>query len=256
MPSTILIPLSTVPSFLFMARLLPATVVAFVGLDPGTLERLQRAVPQPPPAGAPDVDADLVRRAQDSDYAAFSRLVEKYRSRIYSLALRITGTPADAEEVTQGAFLSVVENLSGFRGESRFSTWLYRVAANRALKVIRARDQRREEPAQGEGEESFATVPRPEHVAPWTASPEVLAGRKQTREILDRALDRLDEKHRAVFLLRDLEGLSTEETAQALGLSVANVKVRLLRARLQLREMLTVEFGDARAALAGGGHDH
>jgi RNA polymerase sigma-70 factor, ECF subfamily len=230
--------------------------VAFVGLDPGARERLQEAVTQPLPAGALDVDADLVRRAQDGDWAAFSRIVEKYRSRIYSLVLRITGTPADAEEVTQGAFLAAIENLSGFRGESRFSTWLYRVAANGALKAVRARDRRREEPAQGEGEESFATVPQPEHVAPWTASPEVLAGRRQTREVLDRALERLDEKHRAVFLLRDLEGLSTEETAQALGLSVANVKVRLLRARLALREMLTLEFGDARAALATGDHDH
>jgi RNA polymerase sigma-70 factor (ECF subfamily) len=219
-------------------------------------ERLQGAVTQPVTPGAKDADAELVRRAQDGDYAAFTRLVEKYQGRIYSLALRITGTPADAEEVTQGAFLSVVENLSGFRGESRFSTWLYRVAANRALKAVRARDRRREDAAGSDGEESFADIPAPEHVAPWTASPEVLAGQGQTREILGRALDRLDEKHRAVFLLRDLEGLSTEETAQALGLSVANVKVRLLRARLQLREMLTAQFGDARAALAGDGHEH
>ncbi|MDD5307375.1 MAG: sigma-70 family RNA polymerase sigma factor [Deltaproteobacteria bacterium] len=208
------------------------------------------------PSPVVDADSDLVRHAQDGDYAAFSRIVEKYQSRIYSLTLRITGTPADAEEVTQGTFLAVIENLSGFRGESRFSTWLYRVAANRALKAVRARDRRKEKPAEEDGEESFAAVALPEYVAPWTADPEILAGREETREILGRALDGLDGKHRAVFLLRDVEGLSTEETALALGLSVANVKVRLMRARLMLREALTRAFGDSAAALAIHDHDH
>jgi RNA polymerase sigma-70 factor (ECF subfamily) len=203
------------------------------------------------PAAPTDDDAALVRRAQDGDYAAFAQIVVKYQNRVYALALRITGRAADAEEVAQGTFLAVTEHLADFRGDSKFSTWLYRVAANRALKAIRTRNRRG---AEVTDDESLAALSLPEHVAPWSASPETLAARAETRRILERALEEIDEVHRAVFLLRDVEGLSTDETAEALGLTVANVKVRLMRARLKLREKLTREFGNAGAAIAT--HDH
>lgn len=203
------------------------------------------------PKAPPDGDVALVRRAQDGDYAAFAQIVEKYQNRVYALALRITGRAADAEEVAQGTFLSVTEHLADFRGDSKFSTWLYRVAANRALKAVRTRNRRGVEITD---DESLAALSLPEHVAPWSATPETLAAREETRRILERALSEIDEMHRAVFLLRDVEGLSTEETAEALGLSVANVKVRLMRARLKLREKLNREFGDSDAVIAP--HDH
>lgn len=134
----------------------------------------------------------------------------------------------------------------GFREEASFCTWLLRVATRAALKVIR---KRKGLPtvsldASTGPQEGYDTVPHPEYIADWRESPEQLVGRNETGRLIDEALSELDEKHRAIFLLRDVEGLSVKETADALGLSEANVKVRRLRARLQLRERLTREFGD------------
>jgi RNA polymerase sigma-70 factor (ECF subfamily) len=152
----------------------------------------------------------------------------------------------DAEDVTQQTFLSALENLGGFRGEASFSTWLLRIAAHAALKVIRKREGLVTvslEEATELGDED-GPIPHPEYIADWRQSPETLAHRNEIRRLLDEALAQLDERHRMVFLLRDVEGLSVRETAQALNLSEANTKVRLLRARLQLRELLTRTLGD------------
>ena len=202
-------------------------------------------------------DSELVGRAKAGELAAFEALTNRYEQRVYSLALRMLRQEQDAEDVTQQTFLSVVENLDGFRGEASFSTWLLRIAAHAALKVIRKRkglDTVSLEEVT-EGANDSGTIPHPEYIADWRQSPEELVHKKEIRRLLDEALSKLDEKHRLVFLLRDVEGLSVKETAEATGLSEANTKVRLLRARLQLRELLTRALGDP-AQRAVRSHTH
>lgn len=191
-------------------------------------------------------DAVLVQRARSGDLRAFEELTGRYESRVYSLAWRILRQEQDAEDVTQQTFLSAMEALQGFRAEASFSTWLLRIAAHAALKIIRKRQglPTVSLEAAAEAREDGQPVPHPEYIADWSESPEVLVHRKEVRDLLDQALQELDEKHRLVFLLRDVEGLSVREAAEALGLSEANTKVRLLRARLQLRELLTRALGN------------
>jgi RNA polymerase sigma-70 factor, ECF subfamily len=203
-----------------------------------------------------DPDAALVRAAQAGDRAAFEQLVSRHERQIYTRALRLLQNPHDAEDVTQQAFLSALEGLAGFRGDARFATWLNRIATFAALKVIRKRqglDTVSLEHATEPGDDD--TLPHPEYIADWRESPGRLVERNEVRELLDTALAQLDEKHRLVFGLRDVEGLSVAETAAALGVSEANVKVRLLRARLQLRERLTRVLGDESRRLAPHRHD-
>jgi len=203
-----------------------------------------------------DEDRELVERAQGGDFASFESLVGKYERRVYHLAARIVGQSHDADEVVQQTFLSLIEKLKSFRQEARFSTWLTRVATNHALALLRRRSRRRTVPlAEDRSAETDDVPPHPEYIAQWRETPEQIAARRETRQILDAALDELDEKYRLVFLLRDVERLSTSETAETLGISVANVKVRLLRARMMLRERLTREFGDEGTRLFRG-HEH
>ena len=173
-------------------------------------------------------------------------LTTRYERKVFSLALRMLRQHQDAEDVTQQTFLSALQHLPEFREEASFSTWLLRIATHAALKVIRKRrgldtvslDSAIEETGDG------GPIPHPEFIADWRQSPGEMASRAETRRLLEEALDQLDEKHRLVFLLRDVEGFSVKETAEQLGLSEVNVKVRLLRARLALREKLTRAFGD------------
>ena len=205
----------------------------------------------------PTPDAELVRRAQAGDLAAFEELVGRYEQRVYTLARRIVTQEQDAEDVTQQAFLSALEHLAGFRGDASFLTWLTRIATHAALKVIRKRQglPTVSLEAATEIQETYGSIPHPEYIADWRESPAELATHGETQQLIDAALAGLDEKHRLVFLLRDVEGLSVAETAAALQLSEVNVKVRLLRARLQLREQLTRAFGDERRRVTGG-HAH
>ncbi len=191
-------------------------------------------------------DAELVQCAQSGDLDAFEALTNRFEKRVYSLALRMLRQEQDAEDVTQQTFLSALENLQGFRGEAAFSTWLLRITAHAALKVIRKRKglSTVSLEAATEADSETEVVPHPEYIADWRHSPEELVHKNEIKQLLDEALQQLDEKHRLVFLLRDVEGLSVKETAEALGLSEANTKVRLLRARLQLREILTQTLGD------------
>lgn len=205
----------------------------------------------------PGPDVELVRLAKAGDLAAFEELVARHERQVYTLALRMVMNPHDAEDVTQQAFLSALENLAGFREEARFATWLYRIATHAALKIIRKRKgldtislEAATEPREEEG-----SIAHPEFIADWRESPDELVHRRETRRLLDDALAQLDEKHRLVFVLRDVEGFSVKETAEALGLSEVNVKVRLLRARLQLREQLTRTLGDPRTRIERD-HDH
>jgi RNA polymerase sigma-70 factor (ECF subfamily) len=201
-------------------------------------------------------DEKLVECAKSGDLGAFEQLVVRHEGRIYGLALRILRQEQDAEDVTQQAFLSVVEHLEGFRGASSFATWITRIATHAALKVLRKRKGLDVVSLDAGVEEDASAVVLPDFIADWRESPAVLVGRRETRRLVEEALERLDEKHRLVFLLRDVEGFSVRETAETLGLSEVNVKVRLLRARLQLREALTRSFGDPERRLARGPHPH
>lgn len=191
-------------------------------------------------------DSELVSFATQGDLSAFEELARRHSPKIYSLAMRMLHHEQDAEDVTQQTFLSAIEALPRFRGESSVLTWLLRIASHAALKVIRKR-KGLETVSLEESTESpdpYSTVPHPEYIADWRQSPEDLVERHEIRGLMDAALDSLEEKHRLVFLLRDVQGLSIRETAEALGLSESNTKVRLLRARLQLREQLTQALGD------------
>jgi len=200
---------------------------------------------------------ELVRRAQQGDFVAFEALMVRYEKRVYALALRIVRQPHDAEEVVQQTFLSVVEHLKGFRHEAQFSTWLTRIATNHALVLLRQRSRRRTVSLAGTGgEDRYEDAPRPEYIAQWKETPEEIASRRETRALLDEALDELAEKYRLVFLLRDVQGLSTAETAEVLDITPSNVKVRLLRARLMLRERLTRQFGDEATQVHRSDHGH
>ena len=159
------------------------------------------------------------------------------------MAYRILGQVQDSEDVVQQTFLSVIEHIESYRGESSVATWVLRIATNFALKVLRKKRGLPMVPFDST-EESFADVPHPRYIAEWREPPESRMERAELRELLDRAIAELDDKYRIVFVLRDIEGMSTEETADTLGLSISNVKIRLLRARMQLREKLTLELGD------------
>ena len=203
-------------------------------------------------------DDEWVSRAKAGDLSAFESLANRHEQRVYSLALRMLRHEQDAEDVTQQTFLSALENLDGFRGEAAFATWLLRIATHAALKVIRKRDglETVSLEAATESTDGYETIPHPEYIADWSQSPDELAARNETRGLIEEALAEVDGKHRIVFLLRDVEGLSVTETAAALGLSEANVKVRLLRARLQLRERLTSTLGDPASRIERAPHHH
>lgn len=189
--------------------------------------------------GAFDESA-LVARAQAGDPAAFTTLVEHYQRKIYRIGKNITQNNEDAEDVLQETFLKAYEHLSGFQGNSKFYTWIVRIAVNEALMKLRKRKGDRfvslDEPIET-GEEEVKR-----EIAVWDDNPEQRYSREEMQRILDEAVDDLKPDFRTVFLLRDIEELSTEETAEALGISVPAVKSRLLRARLALREKLTRQF--------------
>ena len=174
------------------------------------------------------------------DRAEFARLVDAYSSPIYRLGLRMLGNPQDAEDVLQNTFLSVLTHISEFEGRSSLATWLYRIAANEALMLLRRKKPQvnlDDVEAADDAEDRL-----PAQFVDWSAVPEdqLLAG--EGKQVLERAIERLPEPMRLVFLLRDVEGLSIKETAEALNLSETNVKTRLLRARLFLREQLSAYY--------------
>src|SRR5262249_48947705 len=151
----------------------------------------------------------------------------------------------DAEDVVQVSFMNALEHIDDFRGDSSFATWISRIVTNNALKQLRRRRGAEMVPVDGNGDDAAGAIPRPEFVADWRNDPLVTLERGELRKLLADGIEHLTEGQRLVFVLRDLQGMSIAETAEALGLSEANVKVRLLRARLALREGLTRAFGDA-----------
>lgn len=191
----------------------------------------------------------LLERAKQGDYDAFMQLIEPHEKRLYNLALRITGSREDAEDVLQDTLLSALEHLHDFRGDAAFGTWLYRIAMHNAFRILRRRrggeSVSLEELIAERTEEDDEAIPHPEFIAEWRDPAEV-AEQNELRRILEEAIQQLPENYRAVFILRDVEGLSTREVADILGITEGNVKVRLLRARLKLREILSRYFGDER----------
>jgi RNA polymerase sigma-70 factor, ECF subfamily len=185
-------------------------------------------------------EAVLVAQARDGNKTAFGELVKRYQRKIFRLASHITQNSEDAEDVLQETFLKAYTHLGGFEGNSKFYTWLVRIAVNESLMKLRKRKPERfvslDEPIDT-GEDQVVR-----EIAVWDETPEQKYSQSELRQILDSAIDELAPIYRTVFLLRDVEDLSTEETAQALDLSIPAVKSRLLRARLQLREKLTRFF--------------
>jgi RNA polymerase sigma-70 factor (ECF subfamily) len=182
----------------------------------------------------------LVTRAKAGDGAAFAELVKQYDRRVFRMAKQITQNEEDAEDVLQETFLKAYSHLDDFQGNSKFYTWLVRIAVNEALMKLRRRRSDRTVPLDDPIDTGEDELVR--EVAVWDEDPEQKYSREELAEILDEAVQGLKPAYRTVFVLRDIEELSIEETAEALKLSISAVKSRLLRARLQLREKLTRQF--------------
>jgi RNA polymerase sigma-70 factor, ECF subfamily len=207
---------------------------------------VKEAVAQADSKAIHDGDLALVEACKHGDIAAFETLVAKYDRKLLRIALRITDDLDDAQEAVQEALLKAYQKLSQFQGTSKFSTWLIRITMNECLMSPRKRNRIAQElPLEDEnGSSEFAVS----EFADWSPNPEQLYSRSEFREILRHALAALRPRLRAVFVLRDIEGLSINETATALGLHETAVKARLLRARLQLREELSSYFKQGRKA--------
>ena len=176
------------------------------------------------------------------DRAEFARLVEAYSGVIYRLALKMLKDPQDAEDILQETFLKAYRHLSGFDGRSSLSTWLYRIATNEALMLLRKRKLVTvpiDEPA-----DDNEPLEAPVQIVDWCCLPEDELMSSEARRRMDNAVQALTPALRAVFVLRDLQGLSTQETADVLGLSEEAVKTRLSRARLRLRELLSEYYAE------------
>jgi RNA polymerase sigma-70 factor, ECF subfamily len=182
----------------------------------------------------------LVAQAQQGSVEAFTELVNRYEGNIFRLARHITQSSEDAEDVLQETFLKAYEHLKDFQGNSKFYTWLVRIAVNQSLMKLR----KRKSDASVSLDDPFDTGEEnlTREIAVWEPNPEQTYSREEIREILEKAIESLPPAFRTVFSLRDIEGLSTEETATMLNLSIPAVKSRLLRARLRLREKLTRYF--------------
>ncbi|MGA6982729.1 MAG: sigma-70 family RNA polymerase sigma factor [Candidatus Sulfotelmatobacter sp.] len=186
-------------------------------------------------------ERDLISRVQAGEHELFYELVRPYERRVYAAALAILRNEQDAEDVAQEAMLKAFKSIQQFRAEARFSTWLIQITVNESLMRRRRErtvamepiDNRRE--GAGSGEESDYA---PRDFADWREIPSEVLERKEVRQRLAEALGTLDRKYREVFVMRDMEHLNIQETAEALGISVASVKTRLLRARLMLRDLL------------------
>jgi len=191
--------------------------------------------------GEPVIDESvLVDAARNGDVGAFEQLVRRYDRNVFRIAQHITQNREDAEDVVQDAFLKAFQNLGQFQGQSKFYTWLVRIAVNEALMRLRRRRPERMVSLDEDVKTEEDSMPR--EVADWSPNPEQLYSQAELKDILSKTVQGLPPGFRTVFVLRDVEGLSTEETAEALSLSIPAVKSRLLRARLQLRDRLNKFF--------------
>jgi RNA polymerase sigma-70 factor, ECF subfamily len=198
------------------------------------------AVVMPVPSQAGVDETTLVAQSRTGDTVAFGELVRRYEAKIFRLAQHVTQNREDAEDVLQETFMKAYEHLDQFQGNSKFYTWIVRIAVNQALMKLRRRKTDKSVSLDETIDTGEDTIVR--EIAAWDEDPEQRFSREELGGILDTAVDSLEPPYRSVFVLRDIEELSTEETADALGLSIPAVKSRLLRARLQLREKLTRYF--------------
>jgi len=176
------------------------------------------------------------------DRVEFSRLVEAYSGKLYRLALKMLGNQQDAEDILQEAFLKAYRHLNTFDGRSSLSTWLYRIATNEALMKLRRKNP--ETVSIDEPVETMEGEQEPLQIVDWCCLPEEELLSEEVRAYIDKAVERLPESLRVVFILRDIDELSTHETAQALEITEEAVKTRLSRARMRLREELSTYFSE------------
>ena len=176
------------------------------------------------------------------DRTEFARMVDAYSTLIYRLGLKMLGNQQDAEDILQNTFLNALTHLASFEGRSSISTWLYRIAANEALMMIRRRKSNFNlEDMQPEDSDD---IPLPETFVDWSLLPEKELLSDEGKGVLETAIRQLPENLRVVFILRDVEDLSIRETAEILNLTEVNVKARLLRARMALREQLSMYYAE------------
>ena len=176
-------------------------------------------------------EASIVRKVLGGNTNAFETLVLEYEKNVYNIALRMTGNSEDAADMTQEAFIKAYNSLQSFRGDSKFSVWLYRIVSNVCLDFLRSKNRRPTVSLSAEdddGEDAQLDV------ADESQSPELLLDRKLTRDSVRRGLDSLPPDYRQILLLREIQGLSYDEIAQALSLEVGTVKSRIFRARKRL----------------------
>jgi RNA polymerase sigma-70 factor, ECF subfamily len=183
------------------------------------------------------IDLKALRRQEKK---AFAELVERNSNNIYRLGLKMTGNPQDAEDVLQETFIKAYNHMDGFEGRSKISTWLYRIAVNESLMLLRKRKDNVASIDQGMQTNDGTVLPK--QIVDWCCLPEKELMRDEARNHIEDAIKTLSNANRAAFLLRDVEGLSTREAAEALEISESALKVRLMRARMQLREDLTEFF--------------
>src|ERR1044071_7766674 len=188
-----------------------------------------------------DPDFEIVMRVRDGETDAFEELVRKHGRRVYRSLLGIVGNAQEAEDALQDAFLKAFQHLPYFEGRSRFSTWLVRIAINTGLQRVRSR---KEFDTIDEDDEEF----RPRNIQAWTETPEDFYSREELRRLVEREVMKLPVKYRVALMLRDLEELSTEEAAAALGIRIPGLKARVLRGRLMLRESMVPYFSKAGAS--------
>lgn len=183
-----------------------------------------------------------LQEIKSGNRSEFAKLIDAHSNQIYRLAQKMLNNPQDAEDVLQNTFLKAFQNIDYFEGRSKISTWLYRIATNEALMVIR-----KQHPEVNIGEEygeEDNEINSPIQLIDWCCLPESEMVSSESKNELDNAIQRLSEALRIVFILRDIEGLSIQETSKVLNLTETAVKTRLLRARLNLREQLSTYYGD------------
>lgn len=190
----------------------------------------------------------LLERAKQGDQSALAEIVTTHQNRVYNVALRMCGNVEDAEETLQETFLNALKALPRFEGRSQLATWLYRIASNACLSRRRRGASQPEtfsvdETDEGDGEDNLT----PKFFIDWSHTPEDKLLTAELQGVMAEAIRQLPPTLRIVFIWRDLEGLSTEETAEVLNLSAGTVKVRLHRARLKLRELLSDYFATRQA---------
>jgi len=209
------------------------------GLNPARMSSSETPnVPAATAAPTP-TDEELIARARAQDFAAFETLLGRYEDKVYRLAYRILRNETDAKEILQETFVSIWRKLDTFKGDSQFGSWVYRIATNAALMRLRAHRRHPEVSTEelpiGYLDNYGTPMPAGEN---WSKRPDDDLQSTELRAHIQKAVDALPDIYRTVFVIRDVEGLSTEETAEALGISVPTVKTRLHRARIALRDAI------------------